>query len=259
MRSELLDHRELLWAWTLRTLRARYQQSFLGGLWAIAQPALTALIFTVIFTRFIPVNTGEVPYSIFSYTAMVPWVLLSTGITDMVESLVSNFSLVSKIYFPRMILPLAALLARLVDALIASAILVVLLFVYRDQLAVSSRAWFWLPVAFAVQLSLMVGVGLLGAALNVFFRDVRHVLALGLQIWFYASPIIYPTTAVPAQLQPIYYLNPMAGIISSYRGIILTGEGPSPWLGLSAAVSLAMLLLGVWFFRRVEPRFADVV
>jgi lipopolysaccharide transport system permease protein len=257
--SALIENRELIIAWTGRILRARYQQSLLGGLWAIVQPVATALIFTVIFTRFIPVDTGGVPYIVFSYTAMVPWVLFTTGITDMVESLVQNFSLVSKIYFPRAILPMAALLARLVDALIASLVLLVFLIVGRDALVFTPVAWLWLPIVVAVQLALMLGLGLLGAALNVFYRDIRHLTALGLQLWFYASPILYPSSAVPESLRPFYFLNPMAGLIDSYRGIILDGTGPSPWLWLSAAVSFVALLVGAAVFRRVEMQFADVV
>ncbi len=257
--THLSTHRQLLWAWTIRTVRARYQQSLLGGLWAVIQPAATAIVFTVIFTRFIPVDTGPVPYIVFSYTAMVPWVLFSSSIADMTESLVSNFGLVSKIYFPREILPIAAMLARLFDAAIAGAILLALIVFYRDQLTLNGAAWLFLPVVMMIQLALTLGLGLFTAAVNVFFRDVRHLVTLGLQIWFYATPIIYPSTAVPDSLQTLYHLNPMAGIIESYRAILLEGSLPSPYLWISAIISFIALAFGYWFFKRVEFQFADVV
>lgn len=257
--GELYSRRELLWAWTLRTIRARYQQSLLGGLWAILQPAATASIFTIVFTRFIVVDTGPVPYIIFSYTALVPWTLFSTSIIDMTESLVSNFGLVTRIYFPREVLPIAAMLARLLDALVASLLLIVLLIFYPDDPAPSPPSFHWLPVILVIQLALMLGVGLLTSALNVFFRDVRHIIALGMQLWFYATPIIYPSTVVPASLQGLYHINPMAGIVESYRAIILFNRPPSPYLGLAAVMSLSVLVFGYWFFKRVEFQFADVV
>lgn len=252
-------YRELLWAWIQRTLRARYQQSLLGGLWAVIQPAAAAAIFTIIFTRFIPVDTGTVPYIVFSYSAMVPWVLFSTSIVDMTESLVSNFGLVTKIYFPREILPMAAMFARLFDAVIASFVLAILLVIYRDRLNQVLSSLLWLPLVLAIQLILMLGIGFLGAALNVFFRDIRHIVALSMQLWFYATPIIYPSTTVPESLRPFYFLNPMAGIIESYRAIILYGAPPSPYLWISLVVSLICFLIGYWFFKRMEFQFADVV
>lgn len=257
--SHLIGHRELLIAWTGRIIRARYQQSLLGGLWAIIQPVATAVIFTIIFTRFIPVDTGGIPYIVFSYSAMVPWVLFSSSIADMTESLVGNFSLVTKIYFPREILPLAALLARLFDALIASLILVVFLVIYRQQLNLSIVALGWLPLILGIQIVLMLGVGLLTSALNVFYRDIRHIVALGMQLWFYATPIIYPSTVVPEGLRAIYHINPMAGIIESYRLVILEGGQPSPYLWMSAAMSVGLFVLGYWLFKRLEFQFADVV
>lgn len=257
--ASLVEHRELLGAWVSRTIRARYQQSLLGGLWAVLQPAATVAIFSIIFTQVIPVDTGSVPYVVFSYAAMVPWALFSTSISDMTESLVSNLNLVTKIYFPREILPLAAMLARLFDMLIASSLVFLLIFIYRDQLTVSLLAWLWLPLVLIVQLSLILGLGLFSAALNVFYRDIRHVVALSLQLWFYATPIIYPSSAVPESYQLLYHLNPMAGIIGSYRAILLEGDGPSPYLGLSAVISLIALILGYWYFKRTEFQFADLV
>ena len=255
--TKLYNYRDLLISWAWRTIRSRYKQSLLGGLWVIIQPVATVVMFSIIFTVFIPVDTGDIPYIVFSYTAMVPWLLFTSSITDMVDSLVSNMGLVSKIYFPREILPIAALIARLVDFAIAYTLLVFLILVYRME--VHLLGLLLLPIVLFIQLALSLGLGLLGGALNVFYRDIRHVFALVLQIWFYASPIIYPVTVVPDELLPIYYLNPMAGVIEAYRAILLYQQLPGPYLLISASVAFAALLFGYWFFKRAEFQFADVI
>jgi lipopolysaccharide transport system permease protein len=250
-------YRELLIAWTLRIIRARYKQSVLGGLWAIIQPAATVAIFTIIFTLFIPIDTGDTPYILFSYTAMVPWLLFSSSVTDMVDSLVINMHLVTKIYFPREIFVIAALLARVLDFAIAFGILVLL--ILFNRVSMNPWGWLFLPALVVIQLSLSLGLGLFGAALNVFFRDIKHVITLVLQLWFYATPIIYPSTLVPTRFHTIYFLNPMAGVIESYRSILLDGALPTSNLLLSAVVSMLILVFGYWFFRRVKHLFADVI
>lgn len=255
--TSLLAQRDLLAAWTFRIVRARYQQSILGGLWAIVQPVATVAIFTVIFTRFIPIDTGTIPYVVFAYTAMLPWTLFATGLTDMVNSLVESMNLVTKIYFPRAILPLAALLARLVDFAIASLVLVGLMVAFDIPLFAGS--WLFLPLILAIQLALMVGLGLAGAALNVFFRDIKHLIVLGLQLWLYASPIIYPVARVPEGWRGLYFLNPMAGIIESYRAVLLHGQPPGSELLTAALVAGVVAVAGALFFARVEFQFADVV
>jgi lipopolysaccharide transport system permease protein len=253
----IYTYRDLLVAWTVRTVRARYQQSVLGGVWAVLQPAATVAIFTIIFTRFVPIDTGGIPYVVFSYSAMVPWMLFSTSITDMVDSLVGNMNLIGKIYFPREVLPLAALFARLLDFIIAESILILLMIYY--QMPVFITGWLLLPFILFIQLVLALGIGFLGAALNVFYRDMRHLFVLVLQLWLYASPIIYPVTAVPERFQTLYFLNPMAGIIEAYRAVLLYEQMPGTYLGLSAIISLLILVIGYLFFKRVEPKFADVI
>lgn len=252
-----ITYRDLLVAWTARIIKARYQQSILGGLWAVLQPAATVVVFTIIFTRFIPVDTGDVPYVIFSYTAMVPWLLFSTSITDMVESLVANMNLVTKIFFPREIFVTAALLARLLDFVVAYGMLFILFIIYSVPLY--PIGWISLPLILAIQVTLTMGLGLIGAALNVFYRDIRHIIALGIQLMFYATPIVYPIDLVPPHWRMVYFLNPMAGLIEAYRSVILSGTLPGSYLLLSALVSLVVFLLGYWFFRRVEHQFADIV
>ncbi|MEZ4867707.1 MAG: ABC transporter permease [Caldilineaceae bacterium] len=255
--SQLIQAKELLWAWTSRIVRSRYQQSVLGGLWIIVQPVATAILFTVVFTFFVPVNTGEIPYVVFSYTALTPWLLFANGLNDMANSLVENMQLVTKIYFPREILPIAALLARLLDFLVAVGLLFILILYFRVPLF--AIGWFYLPVILAIQLILLLGLGLALATLNVFYRDVKPLLTLIIQLWFYASPIIYPVSMVPEQFQSFYFLNPMAGILEAYRAVLLDGNPPGLHLMLSGSMALIIAAAGYWFFKRTEFQFADVV
>jgi lipopolysaccharide transport system permease protein len=249
--------KDLLWAWTVRTIRARYQQTSLGWLWAVIQPVAQVIIFTLIFTFFVPINTGEVPYPIFSYAAVVPWTLLSASLIEMAQTLVSNMNLINKIYFPREILPVAALLARLLDFGVASCLLVLLMLYYH--VPAFPAGWLFLPVILAIELALILGLGFASAAANVFFRDVQSLLVLGLQIWFYASPIIYPVSKVPEVLRPFYFLNPMAGIIEAFRDVLIYGRIPGVYLIPSAVVAVVVFILGYWFFKRVEFQIADIV
>lgn len=253
----LVDHRDLLVAWTSRTVRARYKQSVLGGLWAILQPVATVAIFTVIFTFFVPIDTQNMPYVILAYTAMAPWTFFASSVGDMVDSLTTNMNLVSKIYFPREILPIAALLARLLDFGIAVTLLLVLMLYYRIPLFTAS--WVYLPMILSIQVALALGLGLAGGALNVFYRDVRHLFTLGLQLWLYATPIIYPISVVPEAWRPYYFLNPMAGVVEAYRAVLLHSTIPGSYLWLSAGVAFVILVGGYWLFKRVEFQFADLV
>lgn len=255
--KQLYQTRDLLRAWTERNIRARYQQSVLGGLWIVMQPLATVIIFSIIFTYFVPVNTGDIPYPIFSYVAIVPWLLLSSSLSDMTDSLVGNMNLVTKIYFPREILPIAGLLARLVDFSVGMGLLIIMMVIFDAPLF--PLGWLFLPIILLIQLGLIAGLGLIFATANVFYRDARSLLALGIQLWFYASPIIYPITAVPDNLRPLYNLNPMAGILESYRAVLLYQSFPPPSLIISAIVSLVVFVFGYWFFKRKEFQFADIV
>jgi lipopolysaccharide transport system permease protein len=241
----------------MRTIKARYQQSVLGGAWAIVQPAAGAIIFSLVFTRFVPIDTSGIPYIVFSYSALVPWTLFSGSVMDMVESLVGNMNLIGKIYFPREVLPISLALARLLDFAIAFAILILLMVFYA--MPILTVYWLYLPLILLVQMLFAIGLGLAGAALNVFYRDIRHLVALALQVWLYASPVIYPISAVPEQYRSIYFLNPMAGILTAYRDVLLYQQAPGAYFWPAIVVSLLVLVGGYWLFRQVEPRFADVV
>lgn len=255
--TRLARARDLLWSWVARIIRARYQQSLLGGLWVVAQPAATVTIFTVIFTFFVPIDTGDVPYVVFSYTALVPWMLFANSITDMAGALVDNMQLITKVYFPREVLVLAALMARLVDFAVAESLLLLLILIYR--VPVFLPGWLFLPIIVLIQLALALGLGFVLAAANVFYRDIKPLLGLGVQLWFYASPIIYPVEMVPEKLQSIYYLNPMAGVLEAYRAILLNQRFPDAYLAIAGLMATLILVLGYWLFKRVEFKFADII
>lgn len=255
--KKLFNSRELIFAWTGRTIRGRYQQSILGWFWAILQPMAAVIILSIIFTRFVPVDTGDIPYPIFSYVAVVPWTFFSSSITDMTASFISNMTLVTKIYFSREILPLSAMFARLIDFFIGYSIMVAMMFVYN--VGINLQVWVLLPVVIIIQIILISGVGLLTASLNVFLRDVQPLLTLVLQLWFYASPIIYPVSFVPENLREFYFLNPMAGILESYRDILIRGILPGNYFLISTILSILIFIIGYWVFNRLQPLFADII
>lgn len=253
----LFQYRDLLWLWMLREVQVRYKQSLLGIAWAILQPLALTVIFTIVFSRLVRVDTGDIPYPIFSYTALVPWTFFATSLNFGIASLVNNMSLVTKIYFPREILPLAAIGAAFVDFLVSAAILVGMMLIYGVQ-----PGWvsLWIAPLLLLQIALTVAVVLLGSALLVFFRDVRFVVPLLIQVWFYATPIIYPVSLVPEQYRTLYFLNPMAGIIDGYRRVLLGGEAPLlEALALGSMVTGVLLVAGIGFFKRSEPVFADLI
>jgi lipopolysaccharide transport system permease protein len=255
--KELAEYHDLLIEWTSRNIRARYQQSLLSWAWTFIVPAAQAAMLSVVFTRFVAVSTAGIPYAVFCYVALTAWTFLANSLTDMSNALVDNRSLLTKIYFPREILPIAAMLARLVDFAVASVLLLALLAYF--QLPLIRWAWIALPLVIAVQVLLILGIGLACAAVNVFFRDVRSVLILGLQLWLYASPVIYPADSVPERFRAVYSLNPMVGVIEAYRGVLLRGEFSVEQLYPAMAMALLLFVAGHSLFKRLEFRFADVI
>lgn len=241
----------------MREIKVRYKQSILGGAWAILQPLSLMLIFTVVFSFFARVPTDGIPYPVFSYAALLPWTFLATSISFGVPSLVNSMNLVTKVHFPREILPLGVLAAAFVDFCIASVIFVGMMILYRMPAYLTLA---WLPLLVFVQILLTLGVTLVGAAVNVFFRDIRFIVPLGLQLWLYATPVIYPISLVPERIRPFYMLNPMAGLIASYRRVALQGLPPAP-REFGPAVFLAVVLCigGYLMFKRLERQFADII
>ncbi len=255
--AELTAARGLLFSWTARDFKVRYSQSALGAAWAILQPLSLMVVFSLIFSVFVRVPTGGIPYPIFAYTALLPWTFFANSLTSGIPSLVNNMNLVSKIYFPREILPLSAILVSFLDFLIASSVYVLMLLFY--SIPVGPAALFVL-LALLVQVLLAFGVSLLGSAVNVFYRDVRFLIPLTLQIWMYLSPIIYPVDMVPERFRPFYFLNPMAAVIDTYRRTLLFNQMPDwPYLGLAAFLSFLLLIVAYRYFKRAEREFADLI
>jgi len=254
---DLLRWRELLSVLAGRDLRVRYKQSLLGAAWAILQPASMTFVFTIVFGHFVRVPSEGKPYAVFSYAAMLPWSFLSAALSASVGSLVANSSLVTKVRFPREVLVFAGVGACGVDFLIAFCLFPILLLIWQVPLGFTML---WFPVLAIIQVILITGLGLLIAAANVFYRDLRFLVPLGLQLWFFASPVIYPLAAVPERLRGLYLLNPVAPLLDGYRQALLHGHAPQlPWLGIAAITSSAIFLVGYWAFKRLEPAFADVI
>jgi lipopolysaccharide transport system permease protein len=255
--TELYHYRDLLYTWTIRELQIRYKQSILGGLWAILQPLALMILFAIIFSVFVKIPSDGIPYPIFAYTALLPWTYFATAISFGVPSLVSNMNLVTKVYFPREILPLASIAAALVDFLIASGILGVLMLYYQISFQFTIL---WMPILILVQTVFMAGVVLFAAAVNALYHDVRFVIPLLIQVWMYATPIIYPMSVVPERLRPFYLLNPMAGLINSYRRVILQGHSPDPIaFGMALGMALIALIAGYLVFKYLEGIIPDVI
>jgi len=253
----LYQYRELLLVWTIRNIKVRYKQSILGAGWAILQPLSLMVAFSLIFTYIVRIPTDGVPYPIFSYAGLLPWIFFATSISYSVISLVQNMNLVTKIYFPREILPISTVAASLVDFLVASIIFIGMMFYYRIPL---SATMLLVPIILTVQVLLILGIVFFVSALNVFYRDFRFLVPLGVQLWMYATPVIYPVTLVPERFQIFYMLNPMAGLIESYRSVTIHGILPNMWyLGLSAVISLVIFLSGYLYFKKVEWMFSDLI
>jgi lipopolysaccharide transport system permease protein len=255
---ELFRHRELLWRITQREIKVRYKQSLLGALWAVLQPFSLMVVFTVFFSWFARMQSDGIPYPLFSYVALLPWMFFSTSLSFAIPSLVSNSHIITKIYFPREIVPLASVLAAFLDFVIASGIFVLMLFYYRVGL--TWNVLYVIPLA-TIQVAFTAGVCLLLSAFTVLYRDVRHMLPLLIQIWMFVTPILYPVSIVPEGWRTLYMtLNPMAIIIDGYRRAAVMGLPPQlRYLVLAAAVSGVLLWLGYKYFKHLEREFADMI
>ena len=255
--KELWDYRELLLFMTWRDIKVRYQQTALGAAWAIVQPLLNMIVFTVFFGRLAKVPSDGIPYPLFAYTALVPWQFFAFGLTESANSVVANERLVTKVYFPRLIIPLARIFAGLVDFALAFIVLIGMMVWYgvRPSLTVIALPFF---LAFAVATTL--GVGLWLSALNVQYRDVRYAVTFVVQFWLFASPVVYSSTLVPVRWRAWYGLNPMAGVIEGFRWALLR-KAPAPGFMLVVSVLVVALVLigGLYYYRRMEKIFADVV
>ncbi len=254
---DLWLHRELIFFMTWRDLKVRYKQTFLGASWAILQPLLTMVVFSIFFGNLAGVPSDNVPYPIFSFTALIPWTLFSKALQDASRSLVANSHMITKIYFPRMILPLSSVLAGVVDFFIAFAVLLAMMIYYR--IFPTSQIWL-LPLFLILALVTAMGVGLWLSALNVVYRDVGYVLPFLTQMWMFLTPIAYPTSIIPEKWQAIYAINPMTGVVEGFRWVLLgTGQPPGIMTAVSCLVAVILLVTGMFYFRRMERLFADMV
>jgi lipopolysaccharide transport system permease protein len=255
--AEVWEYRELLYFLTWRDILVRYKQTVLGAAWAILQPLLAMVIFTIFFGRLAKIPSGGVPYSLFSYAGLVLWMFFANGLSQGANSLITNPELVKKVYFPRLVLPTATVLSGLVDFLLAFLLLIGMMF-WQQQ--VPSVNLIWAPVFILLALVTCLGVTYWMSAMNVMFRDVRYTIPFITQLWMFGSPIVYPSTMVPEQLRALYGLNPMVGVVEGFRWAVL--GTPRPELAVLAVSMLAAFLLlvgGMYYFRRVEKVFADLV
>jgi lipopolysaccharide transport system permease protein len=253
--GELLRSRELLYFLVWRDIKVRYKQTVLGVAWAVLQPLLTMLIFTVIFGRFAGIPSDGVPYAVFVFAGLLPWTFFSGGLTTAGQSLISQQHLLTKIYFPRLFVPTAAVGGLLVDLAVSFGLYALILAAYRF---VPSWQVVLLPFPVALTVLLTLGAGYFLAALTALYRDFRYVVTYGVQILMYLSPVIYPVGLLPERYRALLRLNPMTGIIGAYRSAILGTPWDLPALAAATVVTLAMLALGLAYFRRVERRFADI-
>jgi len=256
--ADLWEHREVLYYLVWRDLKVRYRQTMLGVAWAFVQPLFGMLLFTAIFGKLVKVPSDGLPYAVFALSGLVPWNFFGTALTQSSNSLVVNSALLRKVYFPRLLLPLGRVLGCLPDLGLTVGLLLVMAWWYGLRPSLASVAWVPALVLLALVTALAAGIWL--SALNVRFRDVQHLVPFLVQLWMFATPIIYPSSLVPERWRPLYALNPMVGVVDGFRWALLgTGTPPSATVAASALGALVILVTGAFFFRRVEKSFADIV
>jgi len=254
--KEVLAHKELLYFFIWRDIKIRYKQTGLGVAWAIIQPLFAMIIFTVIFGKLAKVPSEGIPYPLFSYAAILPWTLFSEGLTRSTTSMTSNANIMTKVYFPRLILPIAGILSPLIDFFISFIILIFLMLFYGYLPTVNI---FLFPIFLLLLICTSLSVGLWLSSLNVQYRDFQYTLPFLIQIWLYASPIVYSSNLIPVKYQMLYGLNPMAGVIEGFRWVLLGTPPPSGIVLFSALAVIILLISGLFYFKRMEQYFADIV
>jgi lipopolysaccharide transport system permease protein len=255
---DLWEYRELLHIFVWRDIKVRYKQTVLGAAWAILQPFLTMVVFSIFFGKLAKVPSDGLPYPIFAYCALLPWQLFAHSLQEAGNSLVTNRQLITKVYFPRLTIPLSAVLAGLVDFAVAFIVLLGMMAWYG--IVPSLSAIFTLPFFILLAMATALAVGLWLAALNVEYRDVRYTIPFLTQFWLFLTPIAYPSSLIPEAFRPFYGLNPMAGVVEGFRWALLgTATAPGPMLGVSVGTVVLLLIGGLLYFRRVERTFADIV
>jgi len=254
---ELREYRDLFYFLVTRDIKVRYKQTVLGGLWAIIQPFFMMIVFTLFFGRLAKVPSDGIPYPIFNYSAMVAWTYFANAISSSGNSLIHQTALISKVYFPRLIAPLAPVLAFLLDFAIAFVILVGMMLYYHIYPTIMTV---FLPLLIILMMLTASGVGMILAALNAKYRDITYIIPFLVQFWMFASPVVYPVSILPGKYHLIYAINPMVGVIEGFRSALLgTVAFPTQMLLVSTLVSIALFVVGALYFRQTERYFADVI
>jgi homopolymeric O-antigen transport system permease protein len=255
--SELWEYRELLYFLMWRDIKVRYKQTVLGASWAIIQPFFIMVVFSLFFGKLGNIPSDGIPYPIFVYCALLPWQLFAHSLSESSNSLVSNQNLITKVYFPRLVVPISAVLSGLVDFAIAFVILLGMMVYFRVAPGIAILT---LPFFIFLALVTALGVGLWLSALNVKYRDVRHTINFLIQLWLFATPVAYPSTLIPERWRPLYGLNPMTGVVEGFRWALLgKTQGPGALLTVSIVVVILLFIGGLYYFRRMEQNFADIV
>jgi lipopolysaccharide transport system permease protein len=255
--AEVWEYRELLLFLTWRDMKVRYKQTALGIAWAVIQPLFTMIVFSLFFGRLAQMPSDGVPYPIFAYAALVPWTFFANGLAQSADSLVGSANLIRKVYFPRLVIPLATVTSGIVDFAIAFSVLLGMMLYYG---IVPTANVLWLPLLLALAVITALGVGLWLSALNVKFRDVRYVVPFLVQFWLFATPIAYSSSLLSEPWRTLYGVNPMAGVVEGFRWALLrTDTAPGPMILVSFLTALVILVGGAFYFRRMEETFADIV
>jgi homopolymeric O-antigen transport system permease protein len=258
---ELWEYRELLYFLIWREVKIRYKQTALGVAWAVLQPVLTMVIFSVVFGRFAGMPSDGLPYPVFAYCALLPWQLFTFALTESSNSVVANQRLITKVYFPRVMMPIAAVGVGLLDFAISFVVLLGLIGFYGAFFDIGVGAALWtVPLWTLLAVMTALGVGFWLSALNVKYRDIRYTVPFLAQLWFFATPVVYPTSIVPADWRFLFALNPMVGVVDGFRWALLdTARAPEPTVLISIGAVLVLFAGGLFYFRRVERTFADVI
>lgn len=255
--KELRQYRDLLYFLVVRNIKVKYKQTVLGGLWAIIQPFFSMVVFTLFFGKLAKIPSDGIPYPIFNFTAMVAWTYFATSITSAGNSLITDANLISKVYFPRLIVPLSPVLAGLLDFLIAFIILIGMMLYYNIYPTIMIL---FVPFLVILMMLIVSGVGMALSALNAKYRDVRYTISFLVQLWMFASPVVYPASLVPEKYRLIYALNPMTGVIEGFRAALLGSVTfPVQMVLISAIVSIALFTFGLFYFKQTERYFADII
>ena len=255
--DELWEYRELLYFLTWRNIKVRYKQTVLGAAWAIIQPFFTMVVFSLFFGKLAKVPSDGIPYPIFAYAALVPWMFFANGLNQSSDSLVGSADLIKKVYFPRLIVPISSVISGVIDFVLAFVVLVGMMLFYGIYPTANT---IWLPFLLLLAFVTSLGVGLWLSALNVQFRDVRHTVPFLTQFWLFATPIAYPSSLLSEPWHTLFGINPMVGVVEGFRWALLgTETAPGPIIIVSSLVALVLLVGGAFFFRRMEKTFADVV